>query len=1074
MHPSREILLRFATGRLPKSDVSDVETHLEQCEDCGRLFDELDLSDDFLMRFLRGADSTSDSDEPVGTSLDKSFDRGATASKLSKDEVEPPYKSFGRYEIQRTLGQGGMGVVHEAFDRLLHRSVALKLIVPHREITEEHRRRFRREAEAAARLQHANIVQIYDFGSHDDTLYCAFEKVDGGSLSQRLADRARPTLSSSAAARIIETLADAVDYAHQRKIIHRDIKPANILFTVNGTPKLADFGLAKQLDDVSDHTMDGALLGSPSYMSPEQADGRVAEVGPRSDVYALGAVLYECLLGSPPFQSDGVLATLDQVKHATPVRPSKLRNDVPRDLETICLKCLEKDPSRRYDRASDLASDLRRFLDDLPIQARRSTLAYRVQKLARRHPWVSALSMALACLLAVFAVTVGVFNFRLRSALTKESEALSDKIALADELQESLDRTRRSTFALQLQMAAAASVGDSDRARQMLLDEQVCPVELRDFTWAHLLYVSQRRSVSWNNFDEVRALAVAAGGQVFATGDSDGTLRIWSTEASEPRHEIGNRHPGGIAAISFSPDGQRLVTVNHGEASKQRPMQESDSNTVQSNEAALDPNQHGVIQVWDWPTMKIVASIEPRRGRINAAEFSPDGARLVTAHSDGVLEVRDTVELQRVTELEGHGAPVIRASFNANGSLLASGSRDNGKMIVWDCDSWQPLSETAGFGTELRFHPSRADWLVTADVGYALKLLSVSPAGAITTDATLQFFEEEISQVAFSDNGQSLAACSYSGDVRTIELSSGRTLQLPKSDAKLTAVDYLDANNVLVGDSRGQIHLWSIQAGRPVEIDGHAGRAATHLLFGKQGECLISAGADGSVRGWNPVNGQALFAWQEGISPPGGVAIARSESTLWWESGGILYSASYNGLDLRPRSIPSEPVNCLGMAISADAQTLAVLDIFGVRLLDARTGRQKWLWTDRVATAVAAHPTRNEFCVVVDSNKLWRLSLEDKTASEMLGHTSAIQFVAYDPLGERLAIGDIGGETLIFDASSMRERLRLRGNSGAVSTIAFAPNDQTIATSNTTGDITLWDPVIGCVRGIIRVAKPIT
>ncbi|MCA9165618.1 MAG: WD40 repeat domain-containing protein, partial [Planctomycetales bacterium] len=429
--------------------------------------------------------------------------------------------------------------------------------------------------------------------------------------------------------------------------------------------------------------------------------------------------------------------------------------------------------------------------------------------------------------------------------------------------------------------------------------------------------------------------------------------------------------------------------------------------------------------------------------------------------------------LQRITELEGHGAPVIRASFNANGSLLASGSRDNGKMIVWDCDSWQPLSETAGFGTELRFHPSRADWLVTADVGYALKLLSVSPIGTITTEATLQFFEEEISQVAFSDNGQSLAACSYSGDVRTIELSSGRTLQLPKSDAKLTAVDYLDANNVLVGDSRGQIHLWSIQAGRPVEIDGHAGRAATHLLFGKQGECLISAGADGSVRGWNPVNGQALFAWQEGISPPGGVAIARSESTLWWESGGILYSASYNGLDLRPRSIPSEPVNCLGMAISADAQTLAVLDIFGVRLLDARTGRQKWLWTDRVATAVAAHPLQSEFYLIVDSVELWLLSSDDKVARKIYTHTSPIHTVVFDHLGNYVAIGDAEGQTVVFDAATQNVMLRLSGNSQPVSAIAIASNSQTIASADTVGDIFLWDPAIGCERGIFRVAKPI-
>jgi len=349
------------------------------------------------------------------------------------------------YEILGVIDQGGMGIVYRARQVKLKRLVALKMILAGGRAGAQQLARFRVEAEAVARLQHPNIVQIHDVGESEGRPFFSMELVEGGSLAQHLRGQA---LGATDAARLVETLARAVDHAHAQGIVHRDLKPANIMLVGRrdgGTerrrdgeterqrdtepallspslcpsvspsprlrsptpvPKIADFGLAKRLDAETRHTQSGAIMGTPGYMAPEQAGGRAEDTGPAADTYALGAILYEMLTGRPPFQGETALDTLLQVRAVEPVAPRRLRPNVPRDLETICLKCLEKQPERRYASARSLADDLACFLERRPIAARRRSRWQRAIAWGRRRPERAAFALLLIAALTLAAAAL--------------------------------------------------------------------------------------------------------------------------------------------------------------------------------------------------------------------------------------------------------------------------------------------------------------------------------------------------------------------------------------------------------------------------------------------------------------------------------------------------------------------------------------------------------------------------------------------------------------------------------------------------------------------------------------------
>jgi hypothetical protein len=454
------------------------------------------------------------------------------------------------YEVMDEIGRGGMGVVYRAWQTELRRSVALKWLLAAADAAA--RARFRTEAEAVARLYHPNIVQVYDFGEVDGRPYFSMELVEGGTLAGLVRGGPLPVRH---AAELTATLARAIDYAHARGVVHRDLKPANVLLAPGGTPKVTDFGLAKLLVGGVEQTASGVVLGTPAYMAPEQAGAREAPVTAAVDIYALGAILYEMLTGRTPFWAESAVNLLMQVRSVEAIPPGRLRPGLPRDLETICLKCLEKAPTQRYASAAALADDLDRFLRDEPIRTRPVGRLARLWRWGRRNPALAAVGgVAAAGLLLAAAVSAsfGVYYAhtagRLSRALAEADHvtaglALDRGVALCDQ-----GDTGPGLLWLARSLELAAKTGDADLERAARINLSAWSARM------HPLRQCLRHQ------ERVSGVAFSPDGTRLVTGCVDGTAQIWDAATGQPIDDA-LRHGGAVTAVAFSPDGRHLATA---------------------------------------------------------------------------------------------------------------------------------------------------------------------------------------------------------------------------------------------------------------------------------------------------------------------------------------------------------------------------------------------------------------------------------------------------------------------------------------------------------------------------------
>lgn len=421
------------------------------------------------------------------------------------------------YEILGELGRGAMGVVYRARQVGLHRIVALKMILSGRYASASELARFKKEAAVMASLPHPNIVQVFDFNEHDGHLYFTCECIEGGTLANKISGVPQPPRD---AARFLETLARAVHHAHQAGIVHRDLKPANILLTNNGVPKIVDFGLAKQTGSDQTATIQGVLIGTPMYMSPEQSLGQAERVGPTTDVYGLGAILYEMLTGRPPFQAANVQDVLKKIGTSEPVAPRLIYRSIPRDLETICLKCLQKTPENRYSSAADLADDLQRFLSDRPIHARPVSRVETLWRWCKRYPKEACAALAAVLLLCTVTVASLIFantysRISRRASLAEleatsarkqsEQQAMETNLQLSHALVNEARMLRRSKSAGQYfkskeRLLEAKSILTQLEENGFPIDKQAWAT-LRDEASSALLIPDLRESETWKASD---------------------------------------------------------------------------------------------------------------------------------------------------------------------------------------------------------------------------------------------------------------------------------------------------------------------------------------------------------------------------------------------------------------------------------------------------------------------------------------------------------------------------------------------------------------------------------------------
>jgi WD40 repeat protein/tRNA A-37 threonylcarbamoyl transferase component Bud32 len=684
-----EELKAFNLGDLPEATLEELGSHLESCTHCEAA--------------ARSLDAVSD---PVVAAYRES----ALAAPLA-EPVAPPER-VGGYEILEELGRGGMGVVYKARHLKLPRVVALKMLLGGSFVTSEERARFRIEAEAVARLRHPNIVQIYEVGEHEVDAglprpYFTLEFAAGGNLASRLAGR--PQAPRQAAA-WLETMARAAHYAHQQGIIHRDLKPSNVLLTEPGEPTLCDFGVAKLMTGSDVKTKSGTLLGTAEYMAPEQAvEGE--KVGPAADTYALGAILYTMLTGRPPFQGSNTLHILEQVRSQEPVPLRRLVPHLPRDLETICLKCLEKDPAHRYASAEALADDLRRFLLHEPIRARPAPVWERGWKWAKRRPAVAGLLVAVFALAALGVV--------LMFGLWQGAEERA-KLAREKEQEEALGRRENLRLLANVTLDHGLNLcarGETNHgllllARALGLAEESGTQELSHVARVNLA-VWRRRLVTlrakFHHDGWAWAVAFSPDGLSALTGGNDNVARRWDTRTGQPIGEpLRHRYP--VWAVSFSPDGRTILTGSgfDGEhvgearlwdAATGEPLCPPLPHPDEVHVAVFSPDGQRFLTVCDeevriWrlengkPTSRTLphplparrmAGIQPRLWAV----FSPDSKSVLTGGEDGTARLWDAATCAPRGEPLRHEGPVLSMVFSPDGKTIVTGSYD-GTARMWD------------------------------------------------------------------------------------------------------------------------------------------------------------------------------------------------------------------------------------------------------------------------------------------------------------------------------------------------------------------------------------------------------
>jgi serine/threonine protein kinase len=574
------------------------------------------------------------------------------------------------YVLLEELGRGGMGVVYKARQTSLGRLVALKMLLPGPPATPEQLARFRTEAEALARLHHPNIVPIYEVGEHEGQPYFTMEYVPGPSLGHFVASKPQ---EFSAAARLVEVLARAMQAAHLSGIVHRDLKPANVLLSPAGgpdspvslgvyEPRITDFGLAKDLAAGRKVTLSGMTMGTPSYMAPEQARGGGSEVGPAADVFSLGAILYELLTGRPPFDAATPAETVAQLLGEDPLPPSRLRPGLPRDLATICLKCLEKSPRRRFASAGQLADELRRFQAGEPILSRRAGPLEKVYRWCRRRPLVAFLLALSGGLLAALIATVLVYNARLQEALAQvrqQSEERRQQIVRLNVIIGITELDAGDSFTAILRFTEALRLDQGDDARERNHRTRIATALRHSPRLVRLLIPDGEIP-----FDEAFGASTAAAevaaspdGRLLVTGSGFAAARVWD-RATGRALTPPLRHAGPLLAAAISPDGRELVIAG----------------------------RNGTVCVWELSRAEEGPVLPPEgaaSGTIRQATLSPDGSRRATVAEDGTARVWDAATGEALAPVLRLSRPITRVCFHPDGDHLV-GVCEGGTGTTWD------------------------------------------------------------------------------------------------------------------------------------------------------------------------------------------------------------------------------------------------------------------------------------------------------------------------------------------------------------------------------------------------------
>jgi WD40 repeat protein len=1062
--PSLERLYDLLAERLAGPEAETLEAHVEVCATCHQALERLTAA---------GAAATL---PPVA------------AAPAGPDRLTVPPAVPG-YDILGEVGRGGMGVVYKARQVRAGRLVALKMVLAGGLADPKELARFRGEAEAAARLAHPNVAQVYEVGEHAGLPFFSMEFCPGGSLAQKLAGTPLPPRQAAA---LVETLARAVQAAHDKGVVHRDLKPANVLLDADGTPKVTDFGLAKRLDEPG-LTVTGAVLGTPSYMAPEQAAGR-KDVGPAADVYALGAIVYECLTGRPPFKAATPLDTVLQVLSDEPVPPRRLQPKVPRDLETVCLACLHKEPGKRYASAAQLADDLGRFLRGEPVRAQPVGPAGRLWRVCRRNPVVAGLATALALFLAAAAVAGTAAALHSAALAEKARQAQADAEGQAEESRRRLVRQYVATGERLAEeddvcsaLAWLAEALDLDRGdpqrewphrvalhsllRQTpeLLDVWFLPelanpgraasadgrrlLAVDDAGLACVWDVGTHRPLSppLHEAGVVRFAAFGPGGRLVLTADS-GLARVWDAEAGRPVTPplpVG----GPLENAVLTADGGRVITLSEGRA-----------------------------RLWDGTTGRPLPGMEEHGGTVRSVAFSPDGTRAVTAGDDRTARLWDAATGKSAGPPLAHPYRIQHARFSPDGMQLATACNEwprGSERRLWSAATGELIARGGG--------PPSAPLATSHGVLFAAdgrQTLAVTGMAAWITPAigdqrsVMLTHRNEVRRDAtagFSPDNASVLTVSYDMTARLWEAPGGRPWTPPVRHTALIwhSSFSADGRTWRTATEDGVVRTWATaDCGAPARTMKHDGDTL-RLALSPDGRRVATGSRDGTARVWDLATGRELArvthsapVWRVAFNPDGDLLVTGCGD------GTVRVWDARNGKAVTDELPLDTGVGLTGPWVAFSRDGRYVVAAGGpeaghgpgaARVWEVRTGNLV-ATLPHAATVHRAEVSPDDGRVATASDEgcfVWDLQLGTRLFELGPGHQGEYNpFVTYSPDGTHLLAANGDLTVRVWDVGT-RQPATTPIPAGAIWELAFSPKGDRLVTAGNDHTARVWDAVTG-------------